>query len=471
MEKQAIIIGAGITGLSAAWKLAEAGYQVKVMEKNDYTGGMSSTFTYKNHQLDYGPHKIFTVMDHIMQEILNLFNPNELLSIEKKSHIRLRGKYLSYPVSMKDVFTSIGIGTGLSCGTGYAGSKIKAILAPREDISYEDWVVNRFGKPIYELVLGPYARKIWGNPQELSKDLAETRIAMPNLMEMVKQMLWGKKKDSPIINAEHFYYPLRGFIEISRKMTERIRKNGGEIHLGKTLASLNTDMNYHISSVTFADNSTCSLHTNDVVVSTVPLAELIAALGTQVNNDVRKAVLELKTRSLILLYIVFNQDRITDDNWLFFPENIYRFNRVFEQKGFNLHMIPTHKTVLCLEITCNPDDSLWSASDEEVYLACEAGLRKAGLPDEEIEEYFTRRLPDAYPIYDLYYKENLNQVMNFLDTIPNLYSIGRQGCFSYAGMADCMDMGMTTAGFISNNRQREEWKQLRQGFYEYVVVD
>lgn len=470
MGKQAIIIGAGITGLSAAWKLAEAGYQVKVMEKNDYIGGMSSTFTYKNYQLDYGPHKIFTVMDHIMQEILNLF-PAELLSIKKRSHIRLRGKYLSYPVSMKDVFTSIGIGTGISCGAGYASSKIKAILVPSEDISYEDWVVNRFGKPTYELVLGPYARKIWGNPRELSKDLAETRIAMPTLMEMVKQMLLGKKKDSPTINAEHFYYPLQGFIEISRKMTNRIREHGGEIQLGKTLASLSTDTNYQISSITFADNSTCNLYTDDVVVSTVPLSELIAALGTQVNDNIRKAVLELKTRPLILLYIVFNRERITNDNWLFFPEGIYRFNRVFEQKGFNLSMIPTDKTVLCLEITCDRDDPLWSAGDEEVYLACEDGLREAGLLDEEIEEYFTRRLLDAYPIYDLHYKENLSQVMDFLDTIPNLYSIGRQGCFSYAGMADCMDMGLTTACFINNNRQREEWKQMRQRFYEYVVID
>lgn len=471
MEKQAIIFGAGITGLSAAWKLAEAGYQVKIIEKNDYIGGMSSTFTYKNYQLDYGPHKIFTVMDNIMQEILNLFDPAELLSIEKRSHIRLRGKYLSYPISMKDVFTSIGIRTGISCGTGYAGSIIKAILVPPEDISYEDWVVNRFGKPTYELVLGPYARKIWGNPRELSKDLAETRIAMPTLVEMVKQMLFGKKKNSPIINAEHFYYPLQGFIQISRKMTDRIREHGGEIHLGKKLASLSTDMNYQISNITFADNSTCSLHTDDVVVSTVPLSELITALGTQVNDNIRKAVLELKTRRLILLYIVFNQERVTNDNWLFFPEGIYRFNRVFEQKGFNLSMIPTGKTVLCLEITCDQDDPLWSASDEEVYLACEAGLREAGLLEKEIEEYFTKRLQDAYPIYDLHYKENLNQVMDFLDTIPNLYSIGRQGCFSYAGMADCIDMGMATARFISNNQQRDKWKQLRQKFYEYVVVD
>ncbi len=66
MPKKAIILGAGITGLSAGWILSENGYQVQVIEKSDILGGMSATFKHNDYFLDYGPHKIFTVMPHIM---------------------------------------------------------------------------------------------------------------------------------------------------------------------------------------------------------------------------------------------------------------------------------------------------------------------------------------------------------------------------------------------------------------------
>jgi protoporphyrinogen oxidase len=63
MKKKAIIVGGGITGLSAAWKLSENGYLVKIIEKEDFVGGMATTFKYKDYFLDYGPHKIFTVLE------------------------------------------------------------------------------------------------------------------------------------------------------------------------------------------------------------------------------------------------------------------------------------------------------------------------------------------------------------------------------------------------------------------------
>lgn len=469
-KKQAIILGAGISGLSAGWKLAEAGYEVKIREMNDYIGGMSSTFQYKDYSLDYGPHKIFTVMNHIMDEINDLYAGEDLLQIKKKSHIRLRGSYLSYPVGMKDVFLSIGLKTGIACGFGYLGSILRNLVTRPDDRSYEDWVVNRFGRATYELVLGPYARKIWGNPTELSKDLAETRIAMPSLMEMIKQMIFGQKTDSPIINADLFFYPKQGFVDLSQKMSKKIQLHGGEICCRKKMTSV-LFAGDRITEIVYADGSHDVLGPDDVLVSTVFLSDLVQAMGSDVPQQARQAADETHTRKLILLYVVLDQPRVTDDNWLFFPEGTYIFNRVFEQKGFNAAMIPSDKTVLCVEITCGEKDSLWHDDDNAIFNQARIGLEEAGLVPGAILEYFTKRVDNAYPIYDLTYQERLEQIMGFFDGIGNLFSIGRQGCYSYAGMADCLDMGIRTAGFIAAKSSREDWLEVRRQFYDYVVVD
>ncbi|KJS15163.1 MAG: hypothetical protein VR69_14825 [Peptococcaceae bacterium BRH_c4b] len=472
MSKKAIIIGAGITGLSAGWKLSEGGYQVEIIERNDYIGGMSSTFKHKDYYLDYGPHKIFTVMDHIMEEIKGLFQDETLLSIEKRSRIRLKGKYFSYPVGLKDIFSGMGVGTGISCGLGYIRSIIRNMLTSPQDDSYEDWVVNRFGRPTYELVLGPYAQKIWGNPKELSKELAETRIAIPNLMEMLKQMLFGRKGNSPVISADVFYYPRDGFIELSERMAKKILNNGGKIELGKSIKKIESDETGAIRKLIFSDGSSESVDENDVIISTIPLSIFINSLGTLINESIKKAVLNLKNRKLILLYVVLDKQRLTEDNWLFFPERKYLFNRVFEQKGFNQNMIPEDRTVLCVEITCGADDSIWFANDDKIFAEVHTGLSEAGLVDDKVIEYFAKRLDNAYPIYDLNYKENLHFVMNRLDVFSNLYSVGRQGCYSYAGMADCMDMGISTAKFImEGNNKLTDWPEYRKKFYNYLVVD
>lgn len=470
--RRVIILGAGITGLSVGWKLAEAGCRVKLIESHPYLGGMASTFRHKDCYLDYGPHKIFTVLDSVMNEIRGLFSDRPLLEIKKKSQLRLRGQYLNYPLGVSDVFSALGLVAGARCAASYAFSLLRHSLLATSENSYEDWVVARYGRAIYDLVLGPYAEKVWGDPRQLSKELAESRIASPSLMEMVRQMLIGKRKKSPVINAEKFYYPQGGAIEISERMAARIHVNRGEIQLETGLRRLELAKEGRIEKIIRSDGREELLDPSDIVVNTVPLAGLIDLLGAVISEGERAACRRLKTRKLILLYMALAKDRIMNDNWLFFPEGRYRFNRVFEQKAFNPAMAPQDKTVLCAEITCDDNDPLWKAPDRDVIALVEPQFREAGLLEGNALEYFTRRVASAYPVYEIGYRNHLDLVMDALDRIPNLYSVGRQGGFSYTGMADSMEIGFSTAKYILNHdRKGGDWPDCRDKFYNYVVVD
>jgi protoporphyrinogen oxidase len=472
MTKKAIIIGAGITGLSAGWKLSEVGYKVKVIEKENHTGGMASTFIYKDCYLDLGPHKIFTVLDDIMKEIEKLYKEEGLLLVKKTSRVRLLGKYLRFPMGFKDIFLGLNFFLGLKCGFGYFISIIRNIFIRSSIISYEDWVIKHFGKTIYNLILGPYANKIWGDPLTLSKELAETRIAAPSLMEMIKQILFSKKEKSPVINAEYFFYPHKGGSgSLIEKMVEKIKSHGGEIILSRSIKSFDF-LNWKIKKILYDNGENEIIDDDDIIIGTIPIPQLVTILNSIISNEAKYAAGKLKFRKLLLLYLIINEDRIIPENWLFFPESKYRFNRVFEQKSFNMAMVPAGKTVVCFEITCGEDDILLSKTDQEIYQEILPQINEAEIIKGKIIEYFIKKLEYAYPVYDISYNEHLTKFMREIDKVTNFYSVGRQGGYSYTGMADSMHIGISTAQFILDKKNRmSEWPDYSQQFYKYKVVD
>ena len=467
MVENTVILGGGITGLSAGYKLSEASVPITVIEKESIIGGMSSCFKHNGYTLDYGPHKIFTQMDDIMAEIKNLIG-DDLLTVPKKSRIRLCGKYYNFPVSVKDLFFGMPL-KGLSCGVGYIKAAVKAKIIKSEDGSYESYIVNRFGNGTFNLVFKPYAKKVWGEPKELSASLAKSRVAIPSIAELIIRTVFGDK-NKPAISAEVFYYPKYGTLEIPEKLAEEVKKKNNSILL-KTIP-IQIDIKSKEVTVRNENGHENTLKYSNLI-STIPIGILINLLKPKAPDTIIEAALSLRHRNLVLIYIVINQKRLFYDSFIFYPEEKYIFNRLSEQKGFSEYMIPKGKTVLCVEITCGENDEKWNSPDDVLYNKAIEGLKDAEIigDDNEIEEYFVKRLINAYPVYDVNYKENLETVLIYLDSLGNIYTAGRQGIFNYCGMADAMDMGFTAAEQIIANGRESSWAEKRKKFDNYVTVD
>src|SRR5574337_1227823 len=107
-KKDVVILGGGIGGLSAGWMLARTGhYRVIIVEHASEIGGASGTFRYENYLLDYGPHKSYSVIPGIMDELRQLMG-DEFIKLEKRNTIYLFGHYLKYPISMVDLALKMG---------------------------------------------------------------------------------------------------------------------------------------------------------------------------------------------------------------------------------------------------------------------------------------------------------------------------------------------------------------------------
>ncbi|MBN1299259.1 MAG: NAD(P)-binding protein [Actinobacteria bacterium] len=468
-KNMAIVLGAGATGLAAAWRLAQKGFDVKVVEKEDYVGGQAFTLKHGDFLLDLGPHKLYSTIDYIMEIIHGLLK-DDLLEQEKRSKILINGKYINFPIDPKEMVTVLKPWQATRCIVNFLYTLVTSGCKSKEVHNYEEWVINHFGRVMYEMFVRPTTEKIWGECRTLGVELAETRIRVPDIKEIFKEIVLRKKPER-IFNAKTFIYPKYGVGMITDKMREKIIELGGTVSCGLHPVRVETD-NGKISRIKYSDGSFDNLEGNDVLVSTIPKADLINIMDSSPDDNTANAVESLKERSIILMYIVINKPSITEDNWIFFPEPKIIFNRLFEQKNFSTFTCPGDRTVICMEITCHFDDPVWRASADDLYIKTVKNLQSAGLiKPEDIIENFQLKLPHAYPILDIYYKGNLKTVMEYFDKYENLYSIGRQGGSIYGGVPDCMDMGFITADFIISKKHHSHWKAEREKFNGYFVVD
>ncbi len=489
-NKRTIILGGGVTGLATGWKLAESGWNVEVLEKRDHVGGTAASFTHSgtsgDYKVDLGPHKIYTQLSGILEEIKALLG-DELQALPKKSRIRILGKYFNYPFKPVALLTSVPPLQAMGFGLSYAKAATFRTFGHPEDYSYEKYLTNRFGKQIYEAVFKGYAEKVWGvDPNGLDAELARIRVSIPSLSELVKRMFLGEKNKKEI-TAHAFYYPKKGCIRLSEKMAERILQNKGSVHLKAWPTELKLE-GRRVTEVTYEKNGLRKSTSPDFVVSSIHLGQVVKLLRPVPPENVLQAAARLRYRGLIVLYLVVNKPRLFEDNWIFYPEKEVVFNRLSEQKGFSSEMGPADKTVLMVEITCSPStevgggslemvqkekgDWAWNATDSELFERAVADLEKVGiLKKEDVAEYFAVRLRNKYPVYDIGFDKNLNEVAAYLESLENFLTIGRQGLFNYNNMDHCMDMGFLAAKHVVEEKTRQDWQETKKKFQTYQIVD
>lgn len=466
--QKAYVIGGGVTGLTAAWQLAQRGMDVTVFEAEEYVGGMAATHRHGDFLLDLGPHKFFSVMPERMRLAEEIMG-DDFLTVPKRSRIRLAGRFLNYPVGLLDLVKNLNPLVAVSGGLSYLWQSLRNLFDRSEASSYEDYLVKKFGRRLYELVFAQYARKIWGEPRRLARSLAETRVAVPGLLTLLWRMIFARNS-GPLIHAETFRYPKYGSGQFSERLAQLARENGARIELKAVLTGLDLE-DGRVLSLRLAGGRHIDVGEEDAVICTCAAAYLARLISPKPPPEVLRAAENLKTRDLTLVYVILDRPTVSDDNWLFFPEGKYIFNRVFEQKNFSPFTVPAERTALCLEIVVSSPEIQQAGPDTLTERAL-AGLEECGLVRRsQVSETFTRRVKWAYPVYDLDYQRNFAAVYRHLDGITNLYAVGRQGGFNYIGQIDCLDVGIVTAEHIARRQGKSGWEAVRRHFASYIVLD
>jgi protoporphyrinogen oxidase len=470
-KQKIVVLGAGIGGLSAGYFLAKTGkYEVTVLEKAPVTGGLCASFEYNDFTLDYGAHKIYSLIPGVLDEIKTLMG-DRLLELPKINHLYLRGHLVDYPLKLGNLAAVLGPAQFLRLGFGYALEFLRGIFTKPVPQSYEEYMIQRFGRPAYELVFQPLAEKVWGDPASLHPEMARARVPASGGLEVILKLL-GLKKETAETNAPFFYYPRKGFGALPQAMQAEIQANGGQVIVNADLRELDIG-NGQVEAVHALVDGRPVTYPADYLVSSIPLSTLGQMVFGEADAQALSSIEDLEFRHLILVYVFVNRPLVLKDQWIFFPEAEFIFSRIFEQKQMNPGLGPDEQTAICCDFTCDETSHYWTAPDDELAGECIAGLVKAGfIQPEEVSGTLVKRVPNFYPRYDLGYVEKMKDVNQRLQQVKNLMLTGRIGMYNYNNSDHCVDMGRFIATNLTLGQEPVRiWNDLERRVANYKIVD
>lgn len=451
--KDVLILGAGPAGLACAFELSKKGIQPTIIEKEDEVGGLARTLKYKEGKdiflTDIGPHRFFSKNKYLYQMISDLIG-KDWIEVKRQTRQLIDGKFYDYPINAMQAFKNIGPIRGTKMGFSYLIGVAEYNLLGKKVNNFEDYIIANFGRDLGNFNMLNYTEKVWGIPcTEVHSDWATQRIKGLNLISAAKNAIFKTKGVKTLVDA--FFYPRTGTGLIYETIAKRVKKNGAKIFTQSYPTKIRHKGN-KITQVELTVDGKQIKYTPDKLVSSIPLTEFLNILSPTPPKKVRLAAKKLKWRSQAYLFITLNKEKVTTDNWIYFPNLEVPFGRTAEMKNFSKIMSPKGKTSMFVEFFVNEGDKIWNMSEKELFEITVRDLERFGLVKrDEVINYHLIKRRNVYPIYDVNYKKYLKVVKEYLDSFKNLYYIGRPGRFKYNNQDHSLEMGIEAAKGIVQN--------------------
>ncbi|GGY44446.1 FAD-dependent oxidoreductase [Parvularcula lutaonensis] len=466
------ILGGGPAGLGAAYKLAKHGYgAVKLYEAADVPGGNAASFELAGMRVDYGSHRLHPVAEaDILDDIKDLLG-EDLLLRPRHGRMRLKGSWIHFPLKPVDLVMNMPPAFASALLFDMATAKMRAPKVVEE--TFETVLRGGLGNTMSDAFYFPYVRKLWGlEPHQLAPTLAHRRVSgssLPKLMRKILGTLPGLK--SPTTGK--FYYPREGFGQICDAIADAAIAHGADIEFGTRFVGMEMD-GKTVTSIVLETKEGTRTEPVETLWSTLPISLLVRAAGDKAPEEVRKAADSVSYRGMILVYIVLDTDQFTEYDAHYFAESDIPMSRLSEPKNYHAQGQPEGKTILCAELPCDPHEKYWSMPDEQLGEEMRGWLEKAGLPvSAKTLEVHTRRLPFAYPVYDRTFEENFAKLDEWVGSLDNVLTFGRQGLFAHDNTHHALAMAYGAVECLSKDGSfdEERWAELRAIFETHVVED
>lgn len=487
IRKKAIIIGAGPAGLTAAYEmLKRTDILPVILEKSDDIGGISKTINYKGNRMDIGGHRFFSKSDRVMNWWMNIMppqqeagssftikyqnksrevnangtasgDPDKVMLVRKRlSRIYFLRKFFTYPITLSiETLRKLGVGRTIAILFSY----LKAQLFPRKpENSLEDFMINRFGKTLYELFFRDYTEKVWGVPcHEIPAEWGAQRIKGVSirkaLQHAIKEATKAKKKvtgdiaqkDTETSLIEQFLYPKFGPGQLWEEVARQVQEMGGIIHMHHSVKYIYTGYNRVTEVIAINQETGKALQLEgDYFFSTMPVKELIAGIAGPVPPRVKEIAAGLQYRDFITVGILLKrlsyQDKHTgewkslklEDTWIYIQEKEVTVGRLQLFNNWSPYMVKDPDTIwVGMEFFCNETDAFWKLPDADISALAIKELEKIGLATaENVLDSTVLRVEKTYPAYFGAYA-HFDKVRAYTDTLENLFLVGRNGMHKY----------------------------------------
>jgi protoporphyrinogen oxidase len=466
-ERPVVVLGGGPAGLTAGYLLAKRGKPVIILESQDQLGGLARTEVRDGFRFDLGGHRFFTkvkevedLWDEIMAQASQEAGQEQWLLRPRQSRIYWNKKFLEYPLQGMDVIKKLGPIELTRAFLSYVWAQIKP--KGRED-TFEQWVSNRFGKRLFNHFFKSYTEKVWGvSTSEIRADWAAQRIKGLSFFSAAKAAFFGNRGNKHTSLIDRFKYPRFGPGQMWETMASYITRMGGEIRMNAPVTKLVTE-NGRLTRV-IAGGETL---TPSAVISSLPLRTTVGLAEPAAPAEVRKAAHGVRYRDFLTVSLVIDGEDLFPDNWIYIHDPGVRVGRIQNFRSWSPDMVPDpSKASIGLEFFCFEGDDLWNMADDDLVELGKRELGELGLArPEQVERGFVVRVHKAYPMYDAEYAERVATIRGWLETIPNITQVGRNGLHRYNNSDHSMLTSMRAVDNLLDGTQHDIWAVNAESVY------
>ncbi len=443
MKKRIRILGAGPTGLGAAYRLQEKGYDDwRLYERTGRVGGLSASFTdEEGFTWDQGGHVVFShyrYFDDLVEKLLR----NKYTQRIRESWIRLLDRWIPYP--FQNNIRYLPAEEILRCLEGL----YKARKQCKENRNFREWILATFGDGIADLFMLPYNYKVWATPPELmDKNWIAERVSVIDFERILENVLL-KKDDVGWGPNSTFKYPEKGGTGgLFDAFVPYVEKH---LSFHKELVAIDVDSRV----LRFSDGSKDHY---DILISTIPLDRLVRAIRPEKPSLLKQAA-KLKHNSVYAVGIGVKKPTEGTRCWMYFPERNAPFYRVTNLSYYSPWNVPDgdsgrYSSFLC-EISYSeyrPENKA-DLVDRTIDGLVRCGLLKTGDKNLIVSRWL-HEIDYAYPVPTLERDKALASIQPVLHA-KGIYSRGRFGAWRYeiANMDHSVMMGVEVVDGILEGR-------------------
>ncbi len=475
--KRALVIGAGPAGLTAAYELLAQSKEIEVtvLEESGCFGGISKTVEYKGNRMDMGGHRFFSKMPEVnawWEKMLPMQgrqawddamlgrrvplaaggpDPDKkdrvMLTRHRVSRILFDSKFYDYPISLKmDTLKNMGLLNTVKVGFSYFASLVHKL--PEDNL--ENFYINRFGRKLYTMFFEYYTQNLWGrHPREIDASWGAQRVKGLSITAVMKDML-GKmahKKDRKVETSliEEFKYPKLGPGQLWDVTAGEVEKMGGTIIKNAKVVRFTKDGKGRLASLVYEKGGREFTLDGDYFISSMPVKDLVAGMDDVPPQPARIAA-GLPYRDYMTLGVLVSRlqlknktnmrtiANIVPDCWVYVQDRNVKMGRFQIYNNWSPYMVKdlAHTVWVGLEYFTNEGDRLWGMEEKEFTELGISEMLKLGLIKNRkaVLDTHMEKVKKAYPAYFDTYGE-MDKLVAYLNTIDNLYCVGRNGQHRY----------------------------------------
>jgi protoporphyrinogen oxidase len=424
MSKKVVIVGGGLAGLSAAYHLIE--HDPIVFEKEAVIGGLCRSFTQDGFTFDCTGHLIH-LKNPYTKELVAKILPDSFNAHERLAAIHSKSVTTPYPFQAN----TYGLPPQVvkECVIGFVESmNANGNGGPK---NFHDWVIRTFGTGIAKHFMLPYNEKFWKQDlRTITSDWVSWSIPKPSLEEVVNGAL-GLTNKGMGYNPK-FIYPRNGGIDC---LPQALARPVRQVYVNEPIESIDTKR----KAIRLSSGRE---QPYDFLVSTLPLP-----LAFNMMRDTPDSLLASSKRlhaiSVLNINIGIDRPGISDQHWIYFPENEYVFSRIGFPMNFSRAVAPKGTSSMYIEITHQPHEKM---NVDEMFDRSIRDLRTCGILQDS-DRVLTRHVLDircAYIVFDEHRQQHLQDLVGYLES-RDIFAAGRYGLWDYYSMEDSILSGKAAA--------------------------